>query len=54
VLNGPQAMNAASNDVDILAPNGDLVEHFSGTKEKVAVNIFQVIQRRLIDGPLDL
>lgn len=48
VLNGPQAMNAADNDVEVLDPSGAVVLALSGSKEEVAQGIFQVIERRLI------
>jgi len=48
VLNGTSAINSASNQVEIIAPNGDIVESISGTKEKVATKILAVVQDRLI------
>jgi phosphopantothenoylcysteine decarboxylase/phosphopantothenate--cysteine ligase len=48
VLNGPQAMNAADNDVEVLDPSGAVVLALSGSKEDVARGVFQVIERRLI------
>ena len=50
VLNGPEAMNSPDNQVEILDPEGRVIESLSGTKEVVAQGIFQVIQQRLIDG----
>ncbi len=51
VLNGPQAMHATDNDVEILTPAGDVVATFAGKKEQVAVGILGVIQARLISPP---
>ncbi len=48
ILNGPQAMNAADNDVELLDPSGAVVLALSGSKEDVAKGVFQVIERRLI------
>lgn len=50
VSNGPQAMNADSNQVEILARDGRVLEEASGTKMDVAARILGVIQRELIDG----
>jgi phosphopantothenoylcysteine decarboxylase/phosphopantothenate--cysteine ligase len=49
VLNGPEAMDSLHNAVEILDPEGQVVESASGTKEDVARRIFSVIQKRLID-----
>ena len=48
ILNGPQAMNALETQVEIIDPAGSVVEALSGTKERVAQDIFRVIQQRLI------
>ncbi|MCA9174415.1 MAG: phosphopantothenoylcysteine decarboxylase [Planctomycetales bacterium] len=50
VLNGPAAMNAEDNSVELIAPSGEILESLAGVKEEVAVGILRVIQRRLIDG----
>jgi len=49
VLNGPEAMNAAENRVEVMRPNGDILDELSGSKEDVAQRIFDIIQRQLID-----
>ena len=49
VVNGPEAMHAADNRVEILDPQGDVVEALAGTKELVARGILRVIQERLIE-----
>jgi phosphopantothenoylcysteine decarboxylase/phosphopantothenate--cysteine ligase len=48
VLNGPEAMHAATNNVEILDRDGNVLEILSGPKEHVARGIFAVIERRLI------
>jgi phosphopantothenoylcysteine decarboxylase/phosphopantothenate--cysteine ligase len=48
VLNGPEAMNAATNNVEILDRTGAVVGAFSGSKEEVARRIFEVLAERLI------
>lgn len=49
VLNGPQAMHAEDNDVQIIAPDGAVLASLSGPKEQVAREIFAIIQERLIE-----
>jgi phosphopantothenoylcysteine decarboxylase / phosphopantothenate---cysteine ligase len=48
VLNGPEAMNAPDNRVEIIDPTGAVLTTLAGSKEDVARGIFQVIQQRLI------
>ena len=48
VLNGPEAMHSLDNSVEILDPEGDVIEAISGSKEKVAHGILAVISQRLI------
>lgn len=52
VLNGPQAMNSETNDVEILDRTGSVVATGVGSKTRVAQTILQVIQTRLIDSAL--
>lgn len=49
VLNGPEAMHAADNTVEILDRSGQVVASFTGGKPRVATGIFGVIQSRLIE-----
>ncbi len=49
VLNGPEAMESVENSVEIIAPNGDVVEAFTGSKLDVAIGILRVIAERLLD-----
>jgi phosphopantothenoylcysteine decarboxylase/phosphopantothenate--cysteine ligase len=48
VLNGPAAINSANNEVEIIAPGGNIVAAISGSKQTVADQILAVIQSRLI------
>lgn len=48
VSNGPQAMHSLENDVEIIDPEGTVIETLSGLKEDVARGIFAVIEERLI------
>jgi phosphopantothenoylcysteine decarboxylase/phosphopantothenate--cysteine ligase len=48
VLNGPAAMDAADNQVEVFDRTGATVVTLSGTKENVAGGILRVIQNRLI------
>ncbi len=50
VLNGPEAMDALENAVEIIAPDGAVLESLQGTKEQVARGILRVIEQRLILG----
>jgi phosphopantothenoylcysteine decarboxylase/phosphopantothenate--cysteine ligase len=49
VVNGPSAMNAPDNQVEILDRSGAVAAAFAGSKESVAAGILNVIQTRLID-----
>jgi phosphopantothenoylcysteine decarboxylase/phosphopantothenate--cysteine ligase len=48
VLNGPEAMNALENQVEVLDPAGEVIEVLAGPKDDVARGIFATIERRLI------
>ena len=48
VLNGVSAINSTENEVEIIAPSGDVIESVSGSKQNVARRILSVIQDRLI------
>lgn len=48
VLNGPEAMNAAVNSVEILDGHGAVVGSSEGTKSEVARHILLTIDQRLI------
>jgi phosphopantothenoylcysteine decarboxylase/phosphopantothenate--cysteine ligase len=48
VLNGPEAMNSTTNDVEILDRTGEVTATFRGTKDEVAREIFRVVADRLI------
>jgi len=51
VLNGPSAMDAADNQVEILDRTGALVASIAGPKDSVAEGILKTIQERLIRRP---
>jgi phosphopantothenoylcysteine decarboxylase/phosphopantothenate--cysteine ligase len=48
VLNGPAAMDATDNQVEVFDRSGATVASLSGTKERVAAGILRVIQQRLM------
>jgi phosphopantothenoylcysteine decarboxylase/phosphopantothenate--cysteine ligase len=50
VLNGPAAMDALENSVELLDRSGAVFAQFTGTKETVARGILDVISERLIAG----
>ena len=49
VLNGPEAMNAIENSVEVIDSAGAVVASFQGEKDAVASGIFGIIEQRLID-----
>ncbi len=49
VLNGPTAMDALDNSVEIIAPHGDVLAQLVGTKTVVAEGIMKIVQKRLIE-----
>ncbi len=51
VLNGPAAMDAADNQVEVFDRSGAVVAAIDGSKEAVATRILEVIQQRLINAP---
>jgi phosphopantothenoylcysteine decarboxylase/phosphopantothenate--cysteine ligase len=50
VLNGPSAMDALDNQVEILDRSGQVIAQLAGSKETVARGIWAAIQERLIEG----
>lgn len=50
VTNGPQAISALDNEVEVLTPAGEVLATLAGTKEKVAHGVLAIINERLI-GP---
>ena len=50
VLNGPGAMHAATADVEIIDPAGNVLATASGSKQEVAREIVRVIDQRLVSG----
>jgi phosphopantothenoylcysteine decarboxylase / phosphopantothenate---cysteine ligase len=51
VLNGPQAISAAENAVEVLDRSGEVISTISGAKETVAVELFRLISTKLIRSP---
>ena len=49
VLNSPAAMHSAETEVEILDPQGDVVDSLSGPKSQVSVGILEAIQNRCIN-----
>jgi phosphopantothenoylcysteine decarboxylase/phosphopantothenate--cysteine ligase len=48
VTNGPQAISALDNDVEVLTPAGEVLASISGTKEEVAAQILSIIEEQLV------
>ncbi len=48
VLNGPDAMDATDNSVELIGPEGNVIQSFQGTKEHVARGILKLVGRTLI------
>ena len=48
VLNGPEAMDAASNSVEVLDETGTVIAAFAGKKIEVSKGIMNVISQRLV------
>ena len=49
VSNGPQAISALDNSVEVLAPDGSVIKHLEGSKAIVAEGIVDIIQHQLIN-----
>jgi hypothetical protein len=50
VSNGPQAISAHDNEVEIITPSGEVIASLKGSKENVASRILAIIEERLIAG----
>lgn len=48
VLNGPEAMDATDNSVEVIDPDGQVLRALSGSKLDVARGLLELIQARLI------
>jgi phosphopantothenoylcysteine decarboxylase/phosphopantothenate--cysteine ligase len=48
VSNGPQAISAPDNEVEVITPAGDVIATIAGRKEAVAASILAIIHERLI------
>ena len=51
VLNGPEAMNSAENQVEVIDHEGAILAVISGHKRSVARGILDVVEMRLINAP---
>ncbi len=51
ILNRPTAMNADDNDVEVLHPDGRVLDRLTGSKLSVAQGILAVIERDLLGMP---
>jgi phosphopantothenoylcysteine decarboxylase/phosphopantothenate--cysteine ligase len=49
VSNGPEAISAVENEVEVITPSGEVVAELAGTKADVARTILSIIQERLIE-----
>lgn len=49
VSNGVEAMDSLENRVEILAPTGEVINVFAGSKVQIASDILSVIQDRLVE-----
>jgi phosphopantothenoylcysteine decarboxylase/phosphopantothenate--cysteine ligase len=50
VSNGPEAISAADNQVEVITPTGEVIASLEGSKEEVAAAILAIIEQRLIAG----
>jgi len=48
VLNGPEAMDAAENSVELIDPGGNVLQSIQGSKEHVAREILKLVGRQII------
>jgi phosphopantothenoylcysteine decarboxylase/phosphopantothenate--cysteine ligase len=48
VSNGPQAISALDNEVEVITPAGEVIEALRGSKESVAKRIVAIIDEQLI------
>ncbi len=48
VSNGPEAIDAADNQVELLGRNGELIENIAGSKQHVAERLIHQIHHRLV------
>ncbi len=50
VLNGPEAIGAAENSVEVLDRSGEVIATIAGAKEQVAGELFRLVEAKLIRG----
>lgn len=46
ISNGPEAIDAVESQVDVYHRNGELLAHFSGSKQQLGRDIFRIIHNR--------
>jgi len=49
VLNGPSAMDAVDNEVEVLDRQGRIVGALGGSKARVARGILRIVQEQLVE-----
>jgi phosphopantothenoylcysteine decarboxylase/phosphopantothenate--cysteine ligase len=49
VSNGPEAISAHDNEVEVITPDGQVIAALKGSKENVAARILAIIEERLIN-----
>jgi phosphopantothenoylcysteine decarboxylase/phosphopantothenate--cysteine ligase len=49
VSNGPQAISAHDNEVEVITPAGEVIASLKGSKESVADRILAIVEERLIE-----
>lgn len=49
VSNGPQAISATDNEVEVITPAGEVIASIAGAKEDVAAQILAIIERLLVE-----
>jgi phosphopantothenoylcysteine decarboxylase/phosphopantothenate--cysteine ligase len=49
VSNGPSAISALDNQVEVIMPTGEVIASLAGSKESVATGILKIIQERLVE-----
>jgi phosphopantothenoylcysteine decarboxylase/phosphopantothenate--cysteine ligase len=50
ISNGPQAISATDNAVEVLSPTGEVIASIAGSKEIVAERILAIVQERLVEA----
>jgi phosphopantothenoylcysteine decarboxylase/phosphopantothenate--cysteine ligase len=48
ISNGPQAISATDNQVEVITPSGEVIASIDGSKEDVAKRILTIIEELLV------